>query len=131
MPAAQLTDRFLDLSGNPPRMVMDLVTAVLQPGDALPPVAGQPRVHALAANPIPFGDLGHRNTGADFQHGAVSLLGHSQLPQHERECQASSEAKVGAASSWTAHWCSPLPVTSFSTASRARWRAPGQAPQRT
>ena len=73
---------------------MDLVAAVLQPGDAFLPVAHQPGVHALAADPVPFGDLGHRNTDADFQYGAVSLLGHAQLPQHERECQASSEAKV-------------------------------------
>lgn len=28
------------------------------------------------------------------QHGPVSLLGHAQLPQHERECQASSGADV-------------------------------------
>jgi hypothetical protein len=75
-------------------MVMDPVAAVLQPGDPFLPVTDQPGVHALAANPIPFGDLGHWNTGADFQHSAVSLLGHAQLPQHERECQASSEAKV-------------------------------------
>ena len=75
-------------------MVMDLVAAVLQPRDAFLPVAQQPRVHALAADSIPFGDLGHRNTDAHFQHGPVSLLGHTQLPQHERECQASSEAKV-------------------------------------
>ena len=42
----------------------------------------------------PSGDLGHRNPHADFQHGTVSLLGHAQLPQHERECQASSEART-------------------------------------
>jgi hypothetical protein len=75
---------------------MDLVATVLQPGNAFLPVAQQPRVHALAADSLPFGDLGHRNAGADLQHGAVSLLGHAQLPQHERECQASSGAKVGA-----------------------------------
>jgi hypothetical protein len=94
MPTAKLADHLLDLGRDAPGMVTDLVAAVLQPRDALLPVAHQPRVHALAADPIPFGDLGHRNTGANFQHGAVSLLGHSQLPQHERECQASSEAKV-------------------------------------
>jgi hypothetical protein len=76
-------------------MVMNPMATVLQLRDALPPVAHQPRVHALAANSIPFGDLGHRNTSADFQHGPVPLLGHAQLPQHERECQASSEAKLG------------------------------------
>jgi hypothetical protein len=90
----ELTDQLLDLGRDAPRMVMDLVAAVLQPRDALLPVAHQPGVHALAADSIPFGDLGHRNTSADFQHGPVSLLGHAQLPQHERECQASSEAKV-------------------------------------
>ena len=75
-------------------MVMDLVAAVLQPRDPFLPVAHQPRVHALAADAIPFGDLGHGNADAHFQYGPVSLLGHAQLPQRERECQASSEAKV-------------------------------------
>src|SRR5262249_34137880 len=79
---------------NAPGMVMDLMTTILQPRDALLPIAHQPGVHALATDPIPFGDFGHRNTEAHFQHGSVSLLGHAQLPQHERECQASSEAKV-------------------------------------
>ena len=94
MGAPKLADRFLNLSWDPPGMAMDPVTAVLQPRDAFLPVTGQPGVHALAADAMPFGDLGHRNTDADFQHGTVSLLGHAQLPQHERECQASSEAKV-------------------------------------
>jgi hypothetical protein len=43
---------------------------------------------------VPLGDLGHRNTSADLHDGPVPLLGHAQLPQHERECQASSEANV-------------------------------------
>jgi len=94
MAAAQLTDQLLGFGGDAPRMVMDLVAAVLQPRDAFLPVTHQPRMHALAADSIPFGDLGHRNTDPDFQDGAVSLLGHAQLPQHERECQASSEAKL-------------------------------------
>ena len=51
---------------------MDMMAAVLQPGDALLPVTDQPRVHALTANPIPLGDLGHRITDADFQNGPVS-----------------------------------------------------------
>lgn len=75
-------------------MMMDPVAAVLQPSDAFPPVAEQPDVHAMAADSIPFGDLDHQNPGADFQDGTVSLLSHAQLPQHERECQASSGAKV-------------------------------------
>jgi hypothetical protein len=95
MATPKLTDQLLDLGRDAPGMVMDLVAAVLQPRDAFPPVAHQPGMHALAADPIPFGDPGHRNPGAHFQDGAVSLLGHAQLPQHERECQASNEAKVG------------------------------------
>src|SRR5690349_18539872 len=75
-------------------MVTDTVATVLQPRDAFPPVAQQPRVHALAADPVPLGDLGHRNSRTDFQHSTVSLLGHAQLPQHERECQASNGAEV-------------------------------------
>jgi hypothetical protein len=94
MAAPKLAHQLLDLGGNAPGMVMDPVATVLQPRDAFPPIAQQPRVHALAANPVPLGDLGHRNPRADFQHGPVSLLGHAQLPQHERECQASNEAKV-------------------------------------
>ena len=119
---------------------MDLVAAVLQPGDALLPVTDQPRVHALTANPVPFGDLGHRNTDADFQHGAVSLLGHAQLPQHERECQASSEAKVSSIKrdSTALHGppCTADQVSIFSTVSRARGArrarlgtTPGRAPR--
>ncbi len=94
MATPKLADQFFDPGRDALGMVMDLVAAVLQPRDAFLPVVHQPRMHALAADSIPFGDLGHRNPDADFQHGAVSLLGHAQLPQHERECQASSEAKV-------------------------------------
>jgi hypothetical protein len=94
MAPAKLADQFLGLGRDPPGMVMDLVAAVLQSRDAFLPVAHQPGMHALAADCVPSGDLGHRNPGADFQHGAVSLLGHAQLPQHERECQASTEATV-------------------------------------
>ena len=35
---------------------------------------------------VSHGDLGHRSAGHDFQQGSVSRLGHTQLPQHEREC---------------------------------------------
>jgi hypothetical protein len=94
MAMPKLADQLLDPGRDAPRTVMDPLAAVLQPGDAFLPVAHQPRVDALAAHAISSGDLGHRNTAADFQHSAVSLLGHAQLPQHERECQASSEAKV-------------------------------------
>jgi len=95
MSSAQLADHLFDLDRDAPGMATDLVAVVLQARDAFLPVAEHPRVHRLAADSIPFGDLGHRNTAAHFQNGAVSLLGHAQLPQHEQECQASSEAKVG------------------------------------
>jgi hypothetical protein len=94
VPSPKLADQLLGPGGDTPGMVMDLVAAVFQPDDAFLPVAHQPGMHTLTADPVPFGDLSHRNTGTDFQHGAISLLGHTQLPQHERECQASSEAKV-------------------------------------
>ena len=65
---------------------MHLVTAVRQTRRALIAVAAQPRMHALTADPVAAGYLGHWNPGPDFQDGPVSLLGHAQLPQHEREC---------------------------------------------
>ena len=94
MRPAQFADRSLNLGCDPPRMVKDPVRSVLKARDAVLPVTLQPGVHALAADSIPLGHFGHRDSGADLQHGAVSLLRHAQLPQHERECQASSEAKV-------------------------------------
>ena len=94
VPPPKLADQLLGPGGDAPGMVMDLVAAVFQADDAFLPIAHQPGVHALAADPVPLGDLGHRNAAADFQHGPVSLLGHAQLPQHDRECQASSGAHV-------------------------------------
>ena len=73
---------------------MDPMAAVRQTRRALTPIAAQPGMHALAAHPVPPGDLDHRNPGQHFQHRPVSLLGHAQLPQHERECQASSGADL-------------------------------------
>jgi hypothetical protein len=43
---------------------------------------------------VPLDDLGHRSPSQDFRHGPVSHLGHTQLPQHDRGCQASSEASA-------------------------------------
>jgi hypothetical protein len=67
---------------------------ICRSGLTLIPVAHQPGMDALAAYPVPFGDLGHRNPGQHFQHRQVSLPGHAQLPQHEQECQASSGVDV-------------------------------------
>ena len=79
-------------------MGMDLVAAVRQARRPLAPVAAQPGMHALAAHPVPFGDLGHRNPGHDFQHGPVSLLDHAQLPQHERSVKHQAEPTCKASS---------------------------------
>ncbi len=105
-------------------LVMDPVATVLQPRDAFPPIAQQPRVHALAADPVPLGDLGHRNPRADFQHGPVSLLGHAQLPQHERSVKHQAESTCKA-SSGTAQAGVAGAVTIFSTVSRAHLRRAG------
>ena len=94
MPPAQLTDRLLEIFRDAPRMGMHPVAAVLQPADPLPLVAPDPGMHALPRHPISPGHLRYRDTRADFQDGPVSLLGHAQLPQHERECQVSTEANV-------------------------------------
>jgi len=86
MGPAQLADRSFQFGGDLPRMLMDLVTAVRQAGRSLIAVPAQPRVHALPAHSVTLGDFGHRDPGFDFEDGPVSLLGHAQLPQHEREC---------------------------------------------
>src|SRR4051794_16659821 len=49
-----------------------------------------PKLHALPADSIQFGDLRHRNIGAEFQNGALPVLGPRSTPTHERECRASS-----------------------------------------
>jgi hypothetical protein len=67
-------------------MLMDLVAAVSQTRWPFVAVAAQPGVHALPADAVTVGYLGHRDSGPDLQDGPVSLLGHTQLPQHEREC---------------------------------------------
>jgi hypothetical protein len=84
--AAQLADRGLNTGGDLPRMLPDLVAALCQSGRPLVLVAAQPGMHALAAHSVSLGDFGHRSPGLDFEDGPVSLLGHAQLPQHEREC---------------------------------------------
>jgi hypothetical protein len=86
MRAAQLADRRLLIWRDLPRMLMNLVTAIRQAGWSLSPVPAQPGMYALAADSVPVGDFGHRHSGDDFEYSPVSLLGHAQLPQHEREC---------------------------------------------
>ena len=64
------------------------------PVPALPWPLAVTRNVVIDQDSILSSDLGHRNPRADLQDGPVSLLGHAQLRQHERECQASSGAKV-------------------------------------
>jgi hypothetical protein len=80
MSPSQLADRRLHLRHGLPRMLMNLVAAVGQAGWSFSPVAAQPGVHALTADPVPVGDFGHRHSGQNFQHSPVPLLGHTQLP---------------------------------------------------
>ena len=102
MRPAQLADHRLQLRRDLPRMGMHLMAAIRQARRALDPVADQPGMHALAAHPVPIGHLGHRNPGQHFQHRPVSLLGHAQLPQHERSVKHQTEPMCQA-SSGTAH----------------------------
>ena len=72
---------------------MDPVATVLQPRDAFPPIAQQPRVHALRLTPYRSATSSPESPRRlPARH--VSLLGHAQLPQHERECQASNDQSV-------------------------------------
>ena len=129
MRPAQLAHRRLQLRRDLPRMGMDLMAAVFQARRPLVPVPAQPGMHALTAHPVPIGDLGHRNPGQHFQHGPVSLLGHAQLPQHERSVKHQAEPMCQASSGTDTASVNGA-VTTFSTASRAhlrRARPDGQA----
>jgi hypothetical protein len=70
------------------------VRPVSQAIKTLSPIPGNPAVHGLPGDTISLGDLDDRSAGQDLHNGAVSLLDHVQLPKHERECHASSEATV-------------------------------------
>ena len=48
----------------------------------------------LAGHPEPPGHRSDRNAVKDLKHSLVPLLDHVQLPKHERDCHASSEATV-------------------------------------
>jgi len=94
MRPAQLANQRLSLRGDPPRVLPGRVRPVRQAIQALSPVPGNPTVHGLPDNAVSFGDLDNRSARQDLQNSAVSLLDHVQLPKHERECHASSDATV-------------------------------------
>src|SRR5258705_6093006 len=73
----QLTDRCFQLHRNLPRVPADPVRAIRQTRRALLAIPPEPGMHALAADSIPFGDLGHRNTGCYLKNSPVSLLDHT------------------------------------------------------
>ena len=75
-------------------MLPGRVGPVSQPIKTLSPVPGNPAMHGLAGHTVSFGDFDDRSAGQDLQHGTVSLPDHVQLPKHERECHASSDAPV-------------------------------------
>ncbi len=92
MATAQFADRRLHLRADLRRMPVRAMRAVGQPVKALVGIPAQPPVHRLPGHPEPLGNLGHRQTGPDLQHGAIPLLHHAQLNQHSAECHGSSEA---------------------------------------
>ena len=57
---------------------------------------------AVKVIPKPLSNLGDRDAVHDFKHGPVPLLGHAQLPQHERSVKHQAEPTCQA-SSGTAH----------------------------
>jgi hypothetical protein len=89
---AQVADHCLDLGAYLPRVRLRRVRAVSQPGQSALAVTGHPPVHRLPGHPEPLGHLSDRNAVKDLKNGLVPLLDHVQLPKHERECHASSEA---------------------------------------
>jgi hypothetical protein len=74
-------------------MVTDLVAAVFRSSNAFLPVVHQPGVHALADDSMPFGNLGHRNTDADFS--TARYLCSATLNSHTMsgECQHQAKPK--------------------------------------
>jgi hypothetical protein len=117
---------------------------ILEPLQPTSPVAVDPGVHRLAADPVAVGDLGHRQPRLQhLPHRVVALLGHAALPQHplgllptatntahkqtERRCQASAETPVKhqpqptcQPSPATTHACSLPLVTTSSTIPQGR-----------
>ena len=94
MSPAQLADNRLQLGRDLPLMRVHLMAAISQAERPFLPVTAQPGVHALAADTKALSNLSRRRSHHHFQHRPVPLPGHAQLPQHERKCQASSEAGV-------------------------------------
>ena len=94
MRPAQLANQRLSLRGDPPRVLPGRVRPVRQAIQALSPVPGNPPVHGLPHDAISLGHLDNRSAGQHLHNGAISLLDHVQLPKHERECHASSDATV-------------------------------------
>jgi hypothetical protein len=94
MRTAQVTDHRLHLGADPPRMRLRRMRAVSQAVNTALPVTSHPPVHRLAGHPETLGNLSDRNAIKDLKDGAISLLDHVQLPQHEQECQASNGVHV-------------------------------------
>jgi hypothetical protein len=110
MRGAQLTDHRLDFCADPPRMLFRRVRSVSQASDTAIAVPGHPAMHRLTGHSEAFRDLSYRDAIQDVQHGLVSLLDHIQLPKHERECHASSEATMShikRSLTLGAGWCPP------------------------
>jgi hypothetical protein len=92
--SAQVADHGLGLGAQLPRVRLRRVRPAGQPGQPALAVTGHPAVHRLAGHPEPHGHLSDRNVVKDLKNSLVPLFYHVQLPKHERECHASSEATV-------------------------------------
>jgi hypothetical protein len=62
------------------------------------PVTSHPPVHRLAGHPETLGNLSDRNAIKDLKDGAISLLDHVQLPQHERSVKHQAKSMCKASS---------------------------------
>jgi hypothetical protein len=106
MVAAQLTDARLDRGRHLVRTGIGAMRAVSQRVQPAGPIAAQPAVHGLAADPVAVGHLDHRQLVAqDLHDGVEALLCHCELHEHAPDLLAST--KVGEAEPKVRRWCQP------------------------
>ena len=143
MRTPQLADQRLDVRVQLAGLETWPVRMVSQPGQPFLPVFTQPQVHGLAGDTVAPGDLGDRRSREDFHDRVIALLHDAQLHEHgpatlRRELghdgacpggrrQASDEAAVSTISRSRTP-STRIPVTTFSTVSRARLRRAMRGP---
>jgi hypothetical protein len=103
--AAQLTQVGLEVGRHLVRAVAGSVGAVGQGVQAAGPIAAQPAVDGLAADPVAVGDLDHGEPVAqDLHDGVEALFCHGELQEHAPDLLArrwsAKHKKLG-------RWCQP------------------------